>query len=72
MKKKSFTLTSDYIELIKLLKLIHVCNSGGEAKQIVDSGLVKVNGVTELRKRAKITQGNILIISQLNYEIEIL
>ncbi len=71
MKKKIYNLTTEYIELIKLLKLMHVCNSGGDAKQIVERGLVKVNGLTEYRKRAKIIRGNIILVSELKYEIAI-
>lgn len=49
---------SDYIELIKLLKVTNMCMSGGEAKQFVDDGIVKLNGQIESRKRAKIRKGD--------------
>ena len=49
---------SEYIELIKLLKFTNICGSGGEAKHIVDEGEVKLNGVPESRKRAKIRSGD--------------
>ncbi|HAN17305.1 MAG: RNA-binding protein [Bacteroidetes bacterium GWC2_33_15] len=48
----------DYIELIKLLKVTNMCMSGGEAKQLVDDGIVKLNGQIESRKRAKIRKGD--------------
>ncbi len=35
---------SEYIELIKLLKVTNISSSGGEAKHIVDEGEVKLNG----------------------------
>ena len=55
-----FTLGSDseYIELIKLLKVTNICGSGGEAKSIVDDGQVKLNGQPESRKRAKLRKGD--------------
>ena len=54
-----FKLTdSEYIELIKLLKVTNICGSGGEAKHIVDLGEVKLNGETEFRKRAKLRTGD--------------
>ena len=49
---------SEYIELIKLLKVTNICGSGGEAKHIVDEGEVKRNGEIESRKRAKLRSGD--------------
>lgn len=49
---------SEYIELIKLLKVTSICGSGGEAKYIVDEGEVKRNGEIESRKRAKLRTGD--------------
>lgn len=49
---------SDYIELIKLIKLLNLATSGAEAKQMVDDGIVKRNGEIEYRKRAKIRTGD--------------
>lgn len=49
---------SEYIELIKLLKVTNICGSGGEAKFIVDEGEVKRNGEIESRKRAKLRTGD--------------
>ena len=45
-----FELEADYIELNQLLKLTGLCDSGGAGKQLVASGAVSVDGVTELRK----------------------
>lgn len=55
---KEFILTTDYIELIRLLKLLRLVESGGQAKLAVDDGLVMVNGQTEFRKRAKLRKGD--------------
>lgn len=49
-----FTLTEEYIELIRLLKITRIADSGGMAKMLVENGEVKRNGETEYRKRAKI------------------
>lgn len=51
----TFSIHSDYIELIKLLKATQIAESGGQAKLIVENGEVLRNGETEYRKRAKIT-----------------
>jgi ribosome-associated protein len=49
---------SEYIELIKLLKITNISNSGGQAKLMVEDGEVKRNGVVESRKRAKLRVGD--------------
>ncbi|MEL7585741.1 MAG: RNA-binding S4 domain-containing protein [Prolixibacteraceae bacterium] len=55
-----FEITTGYIELIKLLKLLRLAESGGQAKLTVEEGLVKVNGQTEYRKRAKLRKGDLI------------
>lgn len=60
MEEKSFTLKTDHIELIKLLKLLHIAQSGAHAKIMVEEGDVHLNGTTEYRKRAKIRVGDIV------------
>lgn len=54
---KRFRLVSDYIELVKLLKYMDLCDSGGMAKTVISDGLVKVDGNVELRKGCKIRRG---------------
>ncbi|HSH50954.1 MAG TPA: RNA-binding S4 domain-containing protein [Bacteroidales bacterium] len=49
---------TEFIELIKLLKVTNICSSGGEAKHMVDIGEVKLNGKVESRKRAKLRAGD--------------
>ncbi|KAB1064513.1 RNA-binding S4 domain-containing protein [Salibacter halophilus] len=55
-----FTLQDDYIELIKVLKIVNLVASGGEAKLVVADGLVTVNGEVELRKRRKLRKGDVI------------
>lgn len=57
MQRVSFELTSEYIELNQLLKVVGLCDSGGAGKQIVASGDVQVDGKQELRKTCKIRAG---------------
>lgn len=52
-----FELDRDYIELNQLLKLAGLCDSGGAGKQLVASGAVRVDGLREQRKTAKIRAG---------------
>lgn len=55
-----FKLESEYIELIKLLKLTGICESGGMAKQVVADGEVKYNGEVDYRKRLKLRKGDVV------------
>ena len=40
--------SADYIELDQFLKLAEVVSSGGEAKRLIQSGAVQVNGAVEI------------------------
>lgn len=55
-----FKLTSEYIELVKLLKLLRIAESGGHAKILVENGEVFLNQKQEFRKRAKLRAGDII------------
>jgi ribosome-associated protein len=55
---REFKLTSEYIELVKLLKLFGIAETGGHAKIIVENGEVLLNGIQEFRKRAKLRAGD--------------
>lgn len=65
-----FELTGDYIELISLLKFLRIAESGGHAKIMVDEGLVKRNGETEFRRRAKLRSGDIIDVDGVKIEIK--
>lgn len=52
-----FEVTEEYIELIKLLKITRIAESGGMAKALVENEEVLRNGEIETRKRAKIRKG---------------
>ena len=68
--KISFKITSEYIEMIKLLKATGLCASGGEAKTVVDEGRVEVDNHTELRKRRKIRKGQVVAFEGNIIELE--
>ena len=57
MRKFKLKEGQDFIELNNLLKRLDLVNSGGEAKHIIKSGVVKVNGESETRVRNKILPG---------------
>lgn len=46
-----------HVTLNNLLKLEGLCQSGGQAKRVIDDGLVTVDGQVERRKRYKVLAG---------------
>ena len=46
------------IELLKFLKFAGLVGTGGEAKVIIDEGMVSVNGEVESKKRKQIVSGD--------------
>ena len=55
---REFKLKSEYLELVKLLKLLGIAETGGHAKILVEEGEVLLNGKQESRKRAKLRSGD--------------
>jgi ribosome-associated protein len=53
----------EYIQLNDLLKITGLCDSGGQAKQLIDEGLVKVDGKVETRRRCKVRSGQVVEFS---------
>lgn len=60
MQTLQFQLTTDFIELHKLLKATGIAGSGGEGKTLVADGQVRVDGALELRKACKIRAGQVV------------
>ncbi|MFK8056299.1 MAG: RNA-binding S4 domain-containing protein [Saprospiraceae bacterium] len=71
MTQDTFTLrpTDEYIELVQLLKVKDIAQSGGHAKIIVEEGAVKVNGEQEFRKRKKLRPGDVVELEQVSISI---
>ncbi len=50
------------IELDQFLKLAEVTQSGGQAKHLIQSGAVYVNGAIELRRGKKLRPGDSVVV----------
>lgn len=61
---------NEFIELNKLLKLLRLVDSGGMAKQVIDEGLVLVNGNVELQKRKKLRNGDRVMFNEIEITIQ--
>jgi ribosome-associated protein len=70
MQKIVFDLTSEYVEVNQLLKLVGLVDSGGAGKNMVASGVVSVDGKKELRKTAKIRTGQLVTVGDLQIRVQ--
>jgi ribosome-associated protein len=52
------TVREEPIELCQLLKFAGLTDSGGNAKQVIAEGQVRLNGVVETQKRKKVRAGD--------------
>lgn len=70
MQKIDFDLTSEFVEVNQLLKLVGLVDSGGAGKNMVASGVVSVDGKQELRKTAKIRSGQVVTIGDVQIRVQ--
>ncbi|EDX87602.1 hypothetical protein S7335_5312 [Synechococcus sp. PCC 7335] len=64
-------MAADFIKLDQFLKIINVVRSGGEAKLIIRSGEVLVNGEMELRRGRKLYDEDIVTIEDTSFTVHI-
>ena len=50
----------DFIRLGQVLKAVGLVETGAEAKEVIQDGLVSVNGETETRRGRKMRRGDIV------------
>jgi ribosome-associated protein len=60
----------EFIELDQFLKMAQVVSSGGEAKRLIQSGGVIVNGAVETRRGKKLHPGDTVEVNGDQYVIE--
>jgi ribosome-associated protein len=58
MQEQTIQITTEFIKLDALLKFANVAATGGEAKQIIQEGEVKVNGEVCTMRGKKIRPGD--------------
>jgi ribosome-associated protein len=63
MNPIDFALRGEHITLDALLKATGLAGSGGEAKQHIGTGLVRVNGEPELRRGRKLRVGDMVLFA---------
>lgn len=63
-------LREEYIKLGQALKAANLVSSGVEAKFVIQDGLVKVNGQTELQRGKKLYDGDIVEFNNEKVKVE--
>ncbi len=71
MSKQTFTLNGEYIRLDDLLKLTGCVMTGGQAKMMIQSGEVTVDGEVCLMRGKKLRGGEIVTIPADGEEITV-
>ncbi len=57
---KEVKINTEFIKLDQFLKFEGIVGTGGEAKNIINDGLVKVNGKVELARGKKLYKGDVV------------
>ena len=60
---------TDYIRLDSALKLSSAVSTGGEAKFVIQDGLVRVNGIICLQRGKKLKNGDFFEFQKQQYEV---
>ena len=63
-------LREEFIKLGQALKAAGLVESGGEAKEVIQDGLVKVNGEVDTRRGKKLYDGDIVSFDGTDIKIE--
>lgn len=67
---ETIKLREEYIKLGQALKAVGLVGSGVEAKEVIQDGLVKVNGETDLRRGRKLYAGDVVSFDGEEIKIE--
>jgi ribosome-associated protein len=63
--------TEDFIKLDQFLKLVGAVDTGGQAKLLIQSEEVTVNGQEETRRGRKLIQGDLVVCLGKEYKVEL-
>lgn len=63
-------MTAEFIKLDQFLKVTDIAQSGGDAKLIIRSGEVTVNGEMELRRGRKLYDQDVVTVDDVSFTVE--
>ncbi len=66
---KEVKIDTEFIKLEQFLKYEGLSSTGGEAKNVILDGLVKVNGIIETARGKKIRSGDIVEFMSEQYKV---
>ncbi len=66
----TFKLRDDHIKLGQLLKAMSMTETGADAKDVIQQGMVKVNGEIETRRGKKLVEGDEVLFEGQTVKIE--
>lgn len=62
---------ADFIKLDQFLKVTDVASSGGEAKLLIRSGTVSVNGEMEIRRGRKLYDSDVVTVEDVSFTVHL-
>ena len=69
IKKETIEISTEFIKLDSFLKFAGMLETGGQAKEVVQAGLVSVNGEVCTMRGKKIRPGDVVEVE--NYRLEV-
>jgi len=64
-------MADEFIKLDQFLKVTDIARSGGEAKLIIRSGEVSVNGEMELRRGRKLYDNDVVTVDETSFTVHL-
>ena len=68
-KKETVKINTDFIQLQSFLKFKGIAETGGQAKEFIQDGIMRVNGEVCTARGKKIRPGDIISAFAVDYEI---
>lgn len=70
MQKQEIAISTEFIKLEGLLKFAGVAETGGEAKMMIQSGDVSVNGEVCLMRGKKLRPGDVVMLPGISLTVK--
>ncbi|MBE6742274.1 MAG: RNA-binding S4 domain-containing protein [Ruminococcaceae bacterium] len=68
--KETVKISTDFIQLQSFLKFKGICETGGQAKEFIQDGIIRVNGETCTARGKKLRNGDVVSAFGCDYYIE--
>ena len=68
-KKETVKINTEFIQLQSFLKVKGIAETGGQAKEFIQDGIIRVNGEVCTARGKKIRPGDIISAFAVDYEI---